>query len=66
MEGWEGATVIDYDRIIPYAADLTDLPMELDELTCLRCAGICPRLKAASKAEGFAGAVRGAGHWRPP
>ena len=31
-EGWEGVTVIDYDGIIPYAADFTDLPMELEEL----------------------------------
>ena len=30
-EGWEGVTVIDYDGIIPYAADFTDLPMELEE-----------------------------------
>ena len=32
VEGWEGVTVIDYDGIIPYAADFTDLPMELEEL----------------------------------
>ena len=32
MEGWEGVTVIDYDGIIPYAAEFTDLPMELEEL----------------------------------
>ena len=31
-DGWEGVTVIDYDGIIPYAADFTDLPMELEEL----------------------------------
>ena len=31
-EGWEGVAVIDYDGIIPYAADFTDLPMELEEL----------------------------------
>ena len=31
VEGWEGVTVIDYDGIIPYAADFTDLPMELEE-----------------------------------
>ena len=30
VEGWEGVTVIDYDGIIPYAADFTDLPMELE------------------------------------
>ena len=32
VEGWEGVTVIDYDGIIPYAADFTDLPMEPEEL----------------------------------
>ena len=32
VEGWECVTVIDYDGIIPYAADFTDLPMELEEL----------------------------------
>ena len=32
VEGWEGVTVIDYDGIIPYAAEFTDLPMELEEL----------------------------------
>lgn len=31
VEGWEGVTIIDYDGIIPYAADFTDLPMELEE-----------------------------------
>ena len=31
-EGWEGVTVIDYDGIIPYAAEFTDLPMELEKL----------------------------------
>ena len=31
VEGWEGVTVIDYDGIIPYAADFTDLPMELED-----------------------------------
>ena len=30
-DGWEGAMVLDYDGIIPYAADFTDLPMELEE-----------------------------------
>ena len=30
VEGWEGVTVIDYDGIIPYAAEFADLPMELD------------------------------------
>ena len=32
VERWEGVTVIDYDGIIPYAAEFTDLPMELEEL----------------------------------
>ena len=32
VEVWEGVMVIDYDGIIPYAADFTDLPMELEEL----------------------------------
>ena len=32
VEGWEGVTVIDYDGIIPYAAEFTDLPMEQEEL----------------------------------
>ena len=32
VEGWEGVTVIDYDGIIPYAAEFTGLPMELEEL----------------------------------
>ena len=31
VEGWEGVTVIDYDGIIPYAAEFADLPMELEE-----------------------------------
>ena len=31
VKGWEGITVIDYDGIIPYAAEFTDLPMELEE-----------------------------------
>ena len=30
-EGWEGVTVIDYDGIIPYAAEFADLPMELED-----------------------------------
>lgn len=30
VEGWEGVTVIDYDGIIPQAAEFADLPMELD------------------------------------
>ena len=37
-EGWEGVTVIDYDGIIPYAADFTDLPMELEEFNVLAAA----------------------------
>ena len=38
VEGWEGVTVIDYDGIIPYAADFTDLPMELEEFNVLAAA----------------------------
>ena len=38
VEGWEGVTVIDYDGIIPYAADFTDLPMELEEFNELAAA----------------------------
>lgn len=38
VEGWEGVTVIDYDGIIPYAADFTDLPMELEEFSVLAAA----------------------------
>ena len=37
-EGWEGVTVIDYDGIIPYAAEFTDLPMELEEFNVLAAA----------------------------
>ena len=37
-EGWEGVTVIDYDGIIPYAAEFTDLPMELEEVNVLAAA----------------------------
>ena len=38
IEGWEGVTVIDYDGIIPYAAEFTDLPMELEEFNVLAAA----------------------------
>ena len=38
VEGWEGVTVIDYDGIIPYAAEYTDLPMELKEFNALAAA----------------------------
>ena len=38
VEGWEGVTVIDYDGIIPYAAEFTDLPMELEEFNALAAA----------------------------
>lgn len=38
VEGWEGVTVIDYDGLIPYAADFTDLPMELEEFNVLAAA----------------------------
>ena len=37
-EGWEDVTVIDYDGIIPYAAEFTDLPMELKEFNALAAA----------------------------
>ena len=37
-EGWEGVAVIDYDGIIPYAAEFTDLPMELEEFNELAAA----------------------------
>ena len=37
-EGWEGVAVINYDGIIPYAAEFTDLPMELDEFNVLAAA----------------------------
>ena len=30
-EEWENVTVIDYDGIIPYAAEFSDLPMELEK-----------------------------------
>lgn len=38
VKGWEGVTVIDYDGIIPYAAEFTDLPMELKEFNALAAA----------------------------
>ena len=38
VEGWEGVTVVDYDGIIPYAAEFTDLPMELEEFNVLAAA----------------------------
>ena len=37
-EGWEGVAVIDYDGIIPYAAEFTDLPIELEEFNVLAAA----------------------------
>lgn len=37
-EGWEGVAVIDYDGIIPYAAEFTDLPMELEEFNVFAAA----------------------------
>ena len=55
VEGWEGATVIDYDGIIPYAAEFTDLPMELEELNAFTKAARdiprseVPKLKALLK-----------------
>jgi len=56
-EGWEGVAVIDYDGIIPYAAEFTDLPMELEEFNVLAAAvrdmpspeKQLPRLKALLK-----------------
>ena len=46
VEGWEGVTVIDYDGIIPYAADFTDLPMELEEFNAFtKAARDIPRSK---------------------
>ena len=54
-EGWEGVTVIDYDGIIPYAAEFTDLPMELEELNAFTKAARdiprseVPKLKALLK-----------------
>ena len=61
VEGWEGVTVIDYDGIIPYAADFTDLPMELEELNAHQGRAGHSEIRG-TKAEGSAGAVRGAGH----
>ena len=29
-DGWEGVVVLDYDGIIPQAAEFADLPAELD------------------------------------
>ena len=55
VEGWEGVTVIDYDGIIPYAADFTDLPMELEEFNAFTKAARniprseVPKLKALLK-----------------
>ena len=55
VEGWEGVTVIDYDGIIPYAAEFTDLPMELEELNAFTKAvrdiprSEVPKLKALLK-----------------
>ena len=55
VEGWKGVTVIDYDGIIPYAADFTDLPMELEELNAFTKAARdiprseVPKLKALLK-----------------
>ncbi len=43
-EGWEGVTVIDYDGIIPYAAEFADLPMELEDFnTFTKAARDIPR-----------------------
>ena len=44
VEGWEGVTVIDYDGIIPYAAEFADLPMELEDFnTFTKAARDIPR-----------------------
>ena len=54
-EGWEGVAVIDYDGIIPYAAEFTDLPMELEEFNAFTKAARdiprseVPKLKALLK-----------------
>ena len=43
-DGWEGVTVIDYDGIIPYAAEFADLPMELEDFnTFTKAARDIPR-----------------------
>ena len=61
VEGWEGVTVIDYDGIIPYAAEFTDLPMELEELNAFtKAARDIPRSEVPPpdhKARWFAGAA---------
>ncbi len=55
VEGWEGVTVIDYDGIIPYAAEFTDLPMELEDFNAFTKAARdiprseVPKLKALLK-----------------
>ena len=55
VEGWEGVAVIDYDGIIPYAAEFTDLPMDLEELNAFTKAARdiprseVPKLKALLK-----------------
>ena len=55
VEGWEGVAVIDYDGIIPYVADFTDLPMELEEFNAFTKAARdiprseVPKLKALLK-----------------
>lgn len=44
VEGWEGVTVMDYDGIIPYAAEFADLPMELEDFnTFTKAARDIPR-----------------------
>ena len=55
VEGWEGVMVIDYDGIIPYAAEFTDLPMEFEEFNAFTKAARdipraeVPKLKALLK-----------------
>ena len=62
-EGWEGAMVLDYDGIIPQAAEFADLPMELDAFNDFAEAvkAMPSREKQTPKAESPAGAFRGNG-----
>lgn len=61
-DGWEGAMVLDYDGIIPQAAEFADLPMELDAFNDLRRQWrLCLPAKTDPEAESPAGAFRGNG-----
>lgn len=61
-DGWEGVMVLDYDGIIPQAAEFVDLPMELDAFNAFtESVKLCLPVKAASEAESSAGAFRGNG-----